>query len=68
MPVEEARGVEFYGGVLGLDVVEDHLCGGVGEDGWVADGADCEAELEDCVDERVFLFIVSEYWVGKYGG
>lgn len=55
LAVEQARGVELYGGVFDLRVVEDHFCGGVGEDGWVADGADCEAELQDCVDERVFL-------------
>jgi hypothetical protein len=36
-------------------VVEDHLCGGVGEDWRVGDGADGKAELQDCVDERMFL-------------
>jgi hypothetical protein len=36
-------------------VVEDHLCGGVGEDWWVGDGADSEAELQYCVEERMFL-------------
>jgi hypothetical protein len=41
LAVEEARGVEFYRGVFGLDVIEDHFCGGVGEDWWVADGAYC---------------------------
>jgi len=45
LAVEEAAGVEFYGGVFGLDVVEDHFCGGVGEDWGVANGADGEAEL-----------------------
>ena len=45
MAVEEARGVEFDGGVFGLGVIEDHFSGGVSEDGGVADSADCEAEL-----------------------
>ena len=55
LAVEEPRGVVFYRRILGLRVVEDHLCGGVGEDCWVGDGADGEAELQDCVDEGMFL-------------
>ena len=41
-----------------MRVVEDHLCGGVGEDWWVGDGADGEAELQYCVDERMFLLLL----------
>lgn len=36
-------------------MVEDHFGGGVGEDWRVGDGADGKAELQDCVDERMFL-------------
>lgn len=62
LAIQEARGVEFYAGVFSLRVVEDHFCGGVGEDGWVADGADCEAELKDGVDEGVFLLRIISCW------
>jgi hypothetical protein len=39
-------------------VVQDHLCGGVGEDWWVGDGTDCEAELQYCVNEGMFLLML----------